>query len=281
MSIEKGVLYVVATPIGNRGDISLRAIEVLREVDLIAAEDTRHSAPLLRHLGVDTPLRAMHEHNERQLIGRILERLQGGEAVALISDAGTPLISDPGFPLIRECRQRGMRVVPVPGASAVICALSVAGLPTNRFLFEGFPARTQAARREQFQRLAGQTATLIFYESSHRVQDSLADMALVFGGERTAVLARELTKLHETVIHSSLAKLCDRLAHDPDQRKGEFVILLAGASPDPKAISPESERVLRVLSEELPVKQAASLAARLTGEKKNRLYKLALEWRRD
>ncbi len=281
MSIEKGVLYVVATPIGNRGDISLRAIEVLREVDLIAAEDTRHSAPLLRHLGVDTPLRAMHEHNERQLIGRILERLQGGEAVALISDAGTPLISDPGFPLIRECRQRGMRVVPVPGASAVICALSVAGLPTNRFLFEGFPARTQAARREQFQRLAGQTATLIFYESSHRVQDSLADMALVFGGERTAVLARELTKLHETVIHSSLAKLCDRLAHDPDQRKGEFVILLAGASPDPEAISLESERVLRVLSEELPVKQAASLAARLTGEKKNRLYKLALEWRRD
>jgi len=281
VSIEKGVLYVVATPIGNRGDISLRAVEVLRGVDLIAAEDTRHSAPLLRHMGVDTPLRAMHEHNERQLVGQILERLQGGEAVALISDAGTPLISDPGFPLIRECQQRGLRVVPVPGASAVVCALSVAGLPTNRFLFEGFPARTRAARRDQFQRLAGRTATLIFYESSHRVQDSLADMALVFGGERTAVLARELTKLHETVIHSNLAELCDRLAREPDQRKGEFVILLAGASPDPEAISTESERVLRVLSEELPVKQAASLAARLTGEKRNRLYKLALEWRRD
>ena len=270
---------MVATPIGNRGDISLRAIEVLREVDLIAAEDTRHSAPLLRHLGVDRPLQALHEHNEQKMVGRIVERLQQGAAVALISDAGTPLISDPGFPLIRECQRQGVRVVPVPGACALVSALSVAGLPSDRFRFEGFPARTRPARKKRFEQLAVERATLIFYESSHRIQDSLADMAEVFGGARQAVLARELTKLHETVISATLAELSERVAADPDQRRGEFVLLVAGASPDEELLSAESERVLNILCEELPVKQAAALAARITGEKRNRLYRLALERR--
>lgn len=279
MSIETGVLYVVATPLGNRKDVSLRAVEVLRAVDLIAAEDTRHSRPLMQHLGIETPLLAMHEHNERQMADRLIPRLRAGESIALISDAGTPLISDPGFPLVRECHRQGVRVCPIPGPSAAICALSAAGLPTDRFRFEGFPARTQTARREQFETLRRETATLMFYESSHRLTDCLADMSLQFGPERPAVLARELTKLHETIIHATLGDLCDRLADDPLQRKGEFVILLAGAQKD-TSLSAETERILRLLMQELPLKQAALLAARITGEKKNRLYQQALDWQR-
>jgi 16S rRNA (cytidine1402-2'-O)-methyltransferase len=279
VSIDKGVLYVVATPIGNRDDISIRAIEVLRSVDLIAAEDTRHSRPLLQHLGIGTPLQAVHEHNERQLVDRLLARLRAGEALALISDAGTPLISDPGFPLVRACHRQGIRVSPIPGPSAAVTALSAAGLPTDRFRFEGFPARTATARREQFERLKDDTMTIVFYESSHRIAASLADMARVLGPERPAVLARELTKLHETIIHATLGELCDRVGREPDQRKGEFVVLVGGGQQDPAQLSPDTERILRVLIAQLPVKQAASLAARITGEKKNRLYQLALEWR--
>lgn len=281
MSIDEGVLYVVATPIGNRGDVSKRAIEVLQSVDLIAAEDTRHSRPLLQQLGIKTPLQAVHEHNERQLVERLLARLRAGETLALISDAGTPLISDPGFPLVRACHQQGIRISPIPGPSAVIAALSAAGLPTDRFRFEGFPARTAAARREQFQLLKSDTATIVFYESSHRIAASLADMALVLGRERPAVLARELTKMHETIIHAPLGQLCDRVSGEADQRKGEFVVLVAGAEQDLAQLTPETERILRLLVAELPVKQAAALAARITGEKKNRLYQLALEWRQD
>ncbi|MCW8890708.1 MAG: 16S rRNA (cytidine(1402)-2'-O)-methyltransferase, partial [Sedimenticola sp.] len=175
--MDKGVLYIVAMPIGNRADITDRAKEVLSSVDCIAVEDTRHSRPLLNYLGIQTPLMALHEHNEVQLVTRLIEQLKEGRSLALISDAGTPLISDPGFPLVRACQQAGIRVSPIPGASAAICALSVAGLPTDRFLFEGFPARSSSARCEQFGRLKNETMTLIFYESSHRIADSLADMA--------------------------------------------------------------------------------------------------------
>ncbi len=278
MSNERGILYVVATPIGNRGDLSPRAREVLEAVGLIAAEDTRHSGPLLRDLGIRTPLRALHEHNERQMTEGLLRRLEAGESIALISDAGTPLISDPGFPLVRECHRRGVRVSPVPGPSAAICALSAAGLPSDRFLFEGFPPRGGSARRERFSRLQREGATLIFYESSHRIESSLEDMAHCFGADRPAVLARELTKRHETIRLAPLGELLGLVRADPNQRRGEFVVLVAGAPPAaPGAISPEAERVLGILLQELPVKQAAAIAARITGEKKNPLYQRALE----
>ncbi|MCP3870406.1 MAG: 16S rRNA (cytidine(1402)-2'-O)-methyltransferase [Gammaproteobacteria bacterium] len=279
VSIEKSVLYVVATPIGNRGDISSRAVEVLRGVDLIAAEDTRHSRSLLQYLGIDTPMLALHDHNERQLTGQLVARLLGGESLALISDAGTPLISDPGFPLVRECHAGGVRVTPVPGASALICALSASGLPTDKFVFEGFPPRTQSARREQFGTLNSELRTMVFYESSHRVLDCCRDLAEVLGAQRPAVMARELTKRYETLFHSDLGAICQLLETEPVQRKGEFVILVAGAPKDARQLSAETERVLRVLVDELPLKQAASLAARLTGEKKNALYRQALSWR--
>jgi 16S rRNA (cytidine1402-2'-O)-methyltransferase len=272
-------LYIVAMPIGNRADITERAKQVLSSVDVIAAEDTRHSRPLLQMLAINTPLLALHEHNEQKLVGRLVDQLAAGGTLALISDAGTPLISDPGFPLVRACREAGVRVVPIPGPSALICALSAAGLPTDRFLFEGFPARTGSARREQFRRLKDEGMTLIFYEASHRIVECLSDMMAVFGGDRPAVVARELTKLHETILSRPLAALVEILEQDPNQRKGEFVVLVAGAQRSADAIDPETERILGVLLEEVPTKQAAALAARITGAKKNRLYQRALELR--
>lgn len=277
--MDKGLLYIVAMPIGNRGDVTRRALEVLASVDRVAVEDTRHSGPLLRALGIDTPMLALHEHNEHKLLDRLLGELQSGQSMALISDAGTPLISDPGFPLVRACRQAGIRVVPIPGPSAAICALSAAGLPTDRFLFEGFPARTARARRQQFDQLKNQTMTLVFYESSHRIVESLKDMAGVFGEDRPAVLARELTKLHETILSLPLGELCHLLDTDMDQRKGEFVVLVGGAQVDDSRLDPESERILQLLLEELPLKQASALAAKITGRKKNQLYQYALSLR--
>lgn len=280
MSIKSGVLYVVATPIGNLDDISARAIEVLSSVSLIAAEDTRHSRSLLRHFGVDTRMLALHEHNEYQALEKVIDCLKQGDAVALISDAGTPVISDPGFALVRECHQQGITVSPVPGPSAVIAAISASGLATDSFLFEGFPNRTRAARRAEFQKLCDEPRTMLFYESSHRVQVCLQDMADIFGVERPAVLARELTKLYETIIHGTLGSLCETLERDPMQSKGEFVLLVGGqVRRQDDALSPEAERTLRILMQELPLKQAAALAAKLTGEKKNRLYQLGLELR--
>lgn len=281
MSIEKGVLYLVATPIGNLDDLSFRAREVLDNADLIAAEDTRHSRPLLQHYAIRTPLIAVHEHNERRVLEDLVKRLSGGAAIALISDAGTPLISDPGFPLVRRCREIGIPVSPVPGPCAAVAALSAAGLPTDRFLFEGFPARNREGRRKQFEALRSEERTLVFYESSHRIASSLEDMAAVFGAGRRAVIARELTKLHETILSDTLGGLAKTLHIDPDQRKGEFVVVVAGAFQDRQGINPEAERVLRVLVEELPLKQAAALAAQITGEKKNLLYRLALSWQQE
>lgn len=276
--MSKGVLYVVATPIGNLEDISRRALETLKRVDLIAAEDTRHTRPLLKHYGIDTPLRAFHQYNEHEKQEQLLQLLDSGQSIALVSDAGTPLISDPGFPLVRELLLRGGRVVPVPGASALVCALSVAGLPTDRFLFLGFPPRQASQRISWLRTLADEAATLVFYESSHRVVESLSDMLKVFGGEREGVIARELTKLHETLLRGSLERLVESLQQDGDQRKGEFVILVRGAeSRSGRRIEVDVEQMLITLLAELPLKQAVSIASKISGVKKNSLYKQALD----
>ncbi|MDO9371053.1 MAG: 16S rRNA (cytidine(1402)-2'-O)-methyltransferase [Gammaproteobacteria bacterium] len=277
--MEQGVLYVVATPLGNLGDLSPRAQETLAQVALIAAEDTRHSARLLRHFGIKTPLIALHEHNERERSAELIARLKAGDALALISDAGTPLISDPGYTLVRAAHAERLRVCPIPGPCALIAALSASGLPSDRFAFEGFLPARATARRAHLTTLQHETRTLIFYEAPHRLQDSLSDMCAVFGAERQAVLARELTKIFETVRNDSLQGLCDFVHADPQQQKGECVILVQGA-PAPLAlehtIALDSETLLRALLTELPVKQAVRLAAAISGVKKNDLYDLAL-----
>ncbi len=279
MSIEKAVLYVVATPIGNLEDMSLRAVEVLRGVDLIAAEDTRHSRRLLQRFNIRTPLLALHEHNERRMVERLLRRVDAGAALALISDAGTPLVSDPGFLLVREARCRGIRVSPVPGPSALLAALSVAGLPTHDFRFLGFPPRTHAQRVQWAQGLVDERQTLVLYESSHRVLETLRDLAEWLGGERQCVVARELTKLHETLINGSLSELIAILERDPEQNKGEFVLLIAAAVGDASEDARQlrsADRVVGILAEEMPLAQAVALAARISGARKNLLYRRAL-----
>ncbi len=278
MSIEAGILYIVATPIGNLGDISARALEVLQKVDRIAAEDTRHSAALLRHFAIDTPMFALHEHNERHKAEQVLGYLQGGESLALISDAGTPLISDPGYFLVREAHRTGIRVVPLPGPSALIAALSASGLATDRFCFEGFLPAKSGARRKALQALADEPRTLAFYESPHRIEESLADMAETLGEGRPATLARELTKTFETIRHATLGELAAWVAQDANQRKGEFVLLVEGAADEESAgLDGETQRIATLLAEELSVKQAAALAAKISGEKKNAIYKFLLE----
>ncbi len=278
-----GTLYVVATPIGNLDDITARALRVLREVKLIAAEDTRHSVRLLQHFGIETPLAACHEHNERDQGGRFLSRLQAGDDVALISDAGTPLISDPGFHLVRQARAAGIPVVPVPGACALIAALSSAGLPSDRFIFEGFLPAKAAARRGRLEGIKEEPRTLIFYEAPHRLLESLEDMRDVFGGDRPAVLARELTKTFETLKGAPLEELCAWVAADSNQQRGECVVLVGGwqAPEGEGALSAEALRVLDLLLAELPVKRAAALAAEITGARKNLLYQAALERQAD
>lgn len=272
-----GVLYIVATPIGNLDDITLRAVKVLGEVDCVAAEDTRHSARLLEHLGISKPLVALHDHNERDRASGLLDRVEAGELVALISDAGTPLISDPGYVLVRQARQRGLRVSPVPGCSAMIAGLSAAGLPTDRFLFEGFLPGRSAARRAALERLKRETATLVFYESPRRVAELLADIAAIFGEARELVVARELTKAFETFYSGSVAGVQAELAADLHAHKGEFVVMVAGAPSEPgQASEVDVDRLLSLLLAELPVKTAARMAAALTGVPKNELYQRAL-----
>ncbi|MBZ0070406.1 MAG: 16S rRNA (cytidine(1402)-2'-O)-methyltransferase [Gammaproteobacteria bacterium] len=273
-----GTLYVVATPIGNRADITRRAQEVLATVDRILAEDTRHSGALLAGLGIGTPLLSLHEHNEAAQTEAIVARLLGGEHLALVSDAGTPLISDPGFRVVRAARQAGIIVVPVPGASALIAALSVAGLPTDRFVFEGFLPAKAPARRARLQGLVAETRTLVFYESSHRIQACIDDLVEIFGPARHAVIARELTKVFEQIQGGPLGELGAWLAADPNRSRGEFVVLVQGAEPPADTdIAPEAQRVLSLLLRELPVKQAAALAAEITGARRNALYQWALE----
>ncbi|OCX91164.1 MAG: 16S rRNA (cytidine(1402)-2'-O)-methyltransferase [Pseudomonas sp. CO183] len=274
-----GTLYVVATPIGNLEDISARALRVLKEVSLIAAEDTRHSSRLLAHFGIQTPLAACHEHNEREEGGRFLGRLQAGENIALISDAGTPLISDPGYHLVHQARAAGVAVVPVPGACALIAALSAAGLPSDRFIFEGFLPAKAAARRARLETLKEEPRTLIFYEAPHRILESLRDFEDVFGGGRVAVLGRELTKTFETLKGLPLGQLRAWVEADSNQQRGECVVLVEGwhAPQDESAVSAESLRVLDLLLAEMPLKRAAAIAAEITGVRKNLLYQAALE----
>ncbi len=278
MAMNEGVLYVVATPIGNLQDITARALDTLKRVSRIAAEDTRHSRKLLGHYGIDTPLIALHEHNEREVTETLLKMLQSGADLALISDAGTPLISDPGFYLVRAVRQAGMEIVPIPGPSACIAALSVSGLPTDRFVFEGFLPSRQHARRQRLEALRSEHRTLVFYESTHRIADCLADMVEILGAGRAAVIARELTKTFETIKAGSLSDLVAWLLGDSHQQRGECVIMVHGEQPAADvAMDPKVEYVIELLMQELPLKQAAALASKITGAAKNRCYERCLE----
>jgi 16S rRNA (cytidine1402-2'-O)-methyltransferase len=273
-----GVLYVVATPIGNLEDFSPRAMATLQSAAVIAAEDTRHSGRLLQYFNIKTPAIALHDHNESSRIEGLMERLQSGEDVALISDAGTPLISDPGYRLVAAAQTAGIRVVPIPGACAAIAALSAAGLASDRFLFEGFlPAKT-VARKERLRGVQAATATTIFYEAPHRIVECLADMVAVLGETRRIVLARELTKTFETIRQLPLAEMLAWVQQDENQQRGEMVLVLEGAtvSADDEDYA-EADRVLKILLADLPLKQAAALAADITGLKKNALYERALQ----
>ncbi len=270
--MSAGTLFIVATPIGNLGDLSPRALETLKSVAAICAEDTRHTRQLLSHFGIDRPLVALHEHNEDAIAQRIIGRVSAGDSLALVSDAGTPLVSDPGFRVVRAARAAGLRVSPIPGACAAIAALSVAGLPSDRFVFEGFLPAKSSARRERLGRLASETRTLVFYESSHRIAVSLADMRSVFGDERPAVVARELTKLFETVLDGSLADLHAQVQADANQQKGEFVVMIQGVGDDTEAQLVEGRRLYAKLSEHLPPSTAAKLAAEISGAPRKALY---------
>ena len=269
---------MVATPIGNLQDITLRALEILRSVDAIAAEDTRHTAHLLTHFAIQKKLLAVHEHNERKAAAGLIARLQAGESVALVTDAGTPGISDPGAVLVDEVRMAGLAVVPVPGASAVVAALSAAGIVTSGFYFYGFLPASGASRRRELAALKVQTVTLAFYEAPHRIVASIEDMAEVLGGERRLTLARELTKTFETFHRCSLAEASAWLQEDTNRQRGEFVLLVEPApEKSEQGLGEESQRILELLLAELPLKQAVKLATEITGEKKNALYQLALE----
>ena len=267
-----GTLHVVATPIGNLGDLSPRALDTLKAVSAICAEDTRHTRQLLAHYGIERPLLALHEHNEGEVAERLVARLLAGESLALVSDAGTPLVSDPGFRLVRAARSAGIKVSPLPGPCAFVAALSVAGLPSDRLAFEGFLPAKAGARRERLARLAGEVRTLAFYESAHRIEDCLEDMAAAFGADRQAVLARELTKLFETVLDGTLGELRARVAADPNQRRGEFVVLVQGVGEDADARIAEGRRLYAKLGEHLPPSTAARLAAEISGAPRKALY---------
>ncbi|QOW24052.1 16S rRNA (cytidine(1402)-2'-O)-methyltransferase [Lysobacter sp. H23M47] len=269
---KPGTLYIVATPIGNLGDISARALEVLGSVDAICAEDTRHTRQLLSHFAMERPLLALHQHNEEAQAGQLVARLQSGDSLALVSDAGTPLVSDPGFRLVRAARAAGIRVSPVPGACAAIAALSVAGIASDRFAFEGFLPAKSGARRERLARLASEPRTLVFYESAHRIEESLADMAAALGPDRRVVLARELTKLFETVLDGGLSELLARVQADPNQRKGEFVLVVEGVGDEAESQLIEGRRLYGKLSAHLPPSAAAKLAAELSGAPRKALY---------
>lgn len=277
MSCSPGILWIVATPIGNLADMSRRGRDVLAAVDLIAAEDTRHSRRLTEHLGIATPLMSLHEHNEQARCQTVLDRLAAGESVAVISDAGTPLISDPGFVLVRAVRAAGFEVRTVPGPCAAVAALSIAGLPTDRFVFEGFLPAKSGARRQRLADLLDEPRTVVCYESSHRIAATAADLAAVLGEQRLLVIARELTKMHEQSVELPAGELAAWLAADDNRRRGEFVLMIAGAPVVDKPVSEISLDAL--LAELLPVagtKKAAAIAARLTGVARNQAYARAL-----
>jgi 16S rRNA (cytidine1402-2'-O)-methyltransferase len=271
-------LFVVATPIGNLGDLTPRAREVLASVDLIAAEDTRHTRQLLQTCGIGTPLTSLHEHNEQHKSAQLVARLAQGQSIAIVSDAGTPLISDPGFDLVVAARQQGIAVIAVPGPCAAIAALSVAGLPTDRFVFEGFLTAKPAARIATLESLASEQRTMIFYEAPHRLAEVLRDMANVFGAQRPAAVSRELTKRFETTYSGTLAELSAAAERDSDMARGEIVIVVSGspALPASSSVNVSADALLRALLDELPPSQAAKIAARITGGKRSELYEAAL-----
>lgn len=278
MSMVKGALYLVATPIGNLNDMTFRAVTILRGVDVIAAEDTRHSKLLLNHYGIQTPCIAYHEHSERQVTPKLMERLQAGQAAALISDAGTPLVSDPGYHLVAAAHAHGIRIIPIPGPSAVIAALSASGLPTDRFVFEGYLPAKAAARRRRLADLAGETRTVVFFEAPHRILASVRDMVQAFGAERPATYARELTKTYETIRRGTLGGLLVCLETDGDQQRGEFVVMVQGLPEVQRGeANGAGERLLAVLLRHVPLKTAVAIAAELGDEKKNLLYRTAVQ----
>jgi len=274
--IKAGRLYLVSTPIGNLGDLSGRAREVLGRVALVAAEDTRHSGRLLQGLGISCPMVSLHEHNERDRVPELLDRLRRGEDIALVSDAGTPLVSDPGFHLVRGAIEAGLEISPVPGPCAAIAALSVAGLPTDRFCFEGFLPPRQAARRARLAALAAETRTLVFYESPQRLAASLADAVATLGAGRRAAIARELTKLHESLYHGTLEELAGRATQDADMGRGEIALVVEGAPAAADGASLDIDKVLKVLLKSHSPSQAAALAAEITGARRNECYARAL-----
>jgi len=279
MSNEHGKLYVVATPIGNLADFSFRAVDTLKQVDLIAAEDTRHVRMLLQHYGISNKLTALHQHNEDKAAFGLLEKLREGQSIALVSDAGTPLLSDPGMPLVKLAKDSGFDVVPIPGACALIAALSAAGLPVTEFTFLGFLPRTASARKTLFSEKLACPTTWVFYESSHRILATLEDMAAVLPLNREIVIARELTKLYETIVKTSLADALALVANDDNMRKGEFVVIVSGAEAIDKSeqlLSDEQERILRLLLTECSIKTAVALAVDITGARKKSLYQAAL-----
>ena len=272
-----GKLYVVATPIGNLSDISNRALETLASVKLIAAEDTRHSKTLLQHYGINTAMMSLHEHNEASRIDQIIRLLQAGDSVALISDAGTPLISDPGFRLVKAVHEADMLPVPVPGPSAISTMLSVAGQSVDRFCFEGFLPSKSSARRKQLESLSAENRTLVFYESSHRISDSLQDMNNIFGSSRYCTVGRELTKRYESLYRGTLAEVLLKMEQDHNSTRGEFVVVIAGAEKSPDEEVETGRSIMDVLLTELSVSQAASLAAQISGAKKKVLYEYGLQ----
>ncbi len=267
-------LYVVATPIGNLEDISYRAVRLLSEADLIAAEDTRHSRVLLSHYNITTAMQSLHEHNEVQVEGRILERIANGESVALISDAGTPLISDPGYRIVRAAREADLPVFSVPGPSAVTAALSVAGLPPDRFMFEGFLPSKAAARKKRLEALCHETQTLVFFESSHRIKATIGDMTELFGEQRLVAVCRELTKKFETVLRAPLVEIGKQLAAEKNQTRGEFVVIVDGYAGSEDEAMYNAHKTAVALLEYLPTSQAARIAAKLNGVSRRRVYQL-------
>ena len=273
----QGLLYVVATPIGNLGDMTLRAIETLKTVDVIAAEDTRHTSGLLSHFGISKKLIAVHEHNEQQLAEKLLAQLKNGDNIALVTDAGTPGISDPGAIVVKIVREAGIKVVPIPGVSAVVTALSASGIVQNGFYFHGFLPASGAARRKVLEQLKAQTVTLVLYEAPHRIVESVEDLAKVLGAERRITFCRELTKTFETIYTCALNEASAWLQADANQQRGEFVLLIEAAPVvEAEEISIEAQRVLKCLLAELPLKQAVALATEITNLKKNDLYEFAL-----
>lgn len=270
-----GCLYIVATPIGNMADITLRALEILKSVDVIAAEDTRHSRHLLTHYAIDTPMISLHEHNEQQRTEKMLERLAKGEQVALISDAGTPLVSDPGYRLVQAVHAAKLQVVPIPGACAAIAGLVASGLPTEQFIFIGFLPAKGAARKRALDNVIHETRTLIIYESVHRIENLFELLLETFGEQRRATIARELTKTFETIKQASLIELRDWLTNDSNQRKGEFVVIVEGSESVDIDVE-EQKRIISILLAELPLKQAVALTTQITGGSRKPIYQLAL-----